>query len=237
MFYAENAEVTVRMGGEKDTKIESKDPRKLTKAELRRKEIFEKTEQELLAKGYTRVDLTISLLKANTLGVLITLPFLALLTLGYLIVNYVLKIENVFNITIPDNISPIIFMVATIVLIVVHEGIHGLTWSFGAPNHLKDIEFGFVLEMLTPYATCKAPLKKSVYLLGSLMPMTLLGIIPGIISIFFGDTLILGIFLIQTLAGSGDFLISCMLLKHKTKGKDVVLLDHPYECGLVVFEK
>ena len=42
---------------------------------------------------------------------------------------------------------------------------------------------------------------------------------------------------IQTLAGSGDFLISCMLLKHKTKGKDVVLLDHTYECGLVVFEK
>jgi hypothetical protein len=77
----------------------------------------------------------------------------------------------------------------------------------------------------------------TLYITGSLMPMTLLGIIPGIICAFFGNTTLLGIFIIQILAGSGDFLISCMLIKYKTKGKEVVILDHPYECGLVAFEK
>ncbi len=211
------------------------DNRKLSKAEQRRKENFEKIEKDLTDKGYRRTDLTISVIKANTLGVLITCPFMAAVVIFYMIING--GLTDAGNSPWPDYLNFWIFIISTVLLVVVHEGIHGLCWSFGAPNHFKDIEFGFIVQMLTPYATCKAPLSKALYITGSLMPMTLLGIIPGIICAFFGNTTLLGIFIIQILAGSGDFLISCMLIKYKTKGKEVVILDHPYECGLVAFEK
>ena len=211
------------------------DNRKLSKAEQRRKENFEKTEKDLTGKGYKRTDLTISVIKANTIGVLITLPLMAVVCIFYIVING--GLVDAGKTPWPEYLNFWIFIISTVLLVVIHEGIHGLCWSFGAPNHLKDIEFGFIAQMLTPYATCKAPLSKPLYIIGSLMPMTLLGIIPGIICAFFGNITLLGIFIIQVLGGSGDFLISLMLIKYKTKGKDVVILDHPYECGLVVFEK
>ncbi len=217
----------------------NKDNRKLSAAELRRKENFEKTEQDLLAKGYKRVDLTVSIIKANTVGVLATLPFMAAVTAGYMLRNHGLVTRETSIAPWPEYVDIIIFLVSFIIFIFLHEGIHGLTWSFGTPGHFKDIEFGIVLQALTPYCTCKVPLSVPVYLAGSLMPMTVLGIIPGIISIFIGNLLFLGIFIVQILAGAGDFLISCMVIRHmmRTSSKDIVLIDHPYECGAVIFEK
>ena len=43
--------------------------------------------------------------------------------------------------------------------------------------------------------------------------------------------------LLQVMGGSGDILVSSMLLRYNTKGKDIVLMDHPTDCGLVIFEK
>lgn len=42
---------------------------------------------------------------------------------------------------------------------------------------------------------------------------------------------------IMVLGGGGDFLIVLKMLLHKTKGKNALYYDHPYECGVVVFEK
>ena len=70
-----------------------------------------------------------------------------------------------------------------------------------------------------------------------MMPMTILGVVLGIISIFVGYFPLLMVALIQTIGGAGDILISAMLLMRKTKDKDVVLLDHPTKIGLVAFEK
>lgn len=226
------------MSGNND-KVAGKDNRKLSKAELRRKDNFEKIEKDLSSKGYRRVDLTISIITANTVGVLITLPIIAVVAAAFLLYNHGLNMESILNTPWPDYMNIVIFLVSFIAFVFIHEGLHGLSWSFGTPGHLKDIEFGFIVQLLTPYCTCKVPLSVPVYILGSLMPMTLLGIIPGIISVFFGNPLFLGIFAIQILAGAGDFMITCLVIKHmsKTKSKDVVLIDHPYDCGAVIFEK
>ena len=39
------------------------------------------------------------------------------------------------------------------------------------------------------------------------------------------------------LGGGGDFIIVLKILLHRSKGKDTLYYDHPYECGVVVFEK
>ena len=229
------------MGGNSGNngQVTGKDNRELSKAELRRKENFGKIKEELISKGYRRVDLTISIAKANTVGILITLPIIAVVAAAFILYNRGLNMESILNAPWPDYMNIVIFLVSFIAFVFIHEGIHGLCWSFGTPGHFKDIEFGFIVQLLTPYCTCKVPLSIPVYIFGSLMPMTLLGIIPGIICIFFGNPFFLGIFAIQILAGAGDFLITCLVIRHmsKTKSKDVVLIDHPYECGAVIFEK
>ena len=70
-----------------------------------------------------------------------------------------------------------------------------------------------------------------------MMPMTILGVVLGIVSIFVGSWVILAIAAIQIIGGSGDILITSMLLRYDTKNKDVILIDHPTKIGLVAFEK
>lgn len=225
------------MGKAKDSK--PKQERQLTEAEIRRSENFKVKEADLLEKGYVRNDLTISIEKANTVGALLTLPFVAVMILGYALYNH-----GEFGImkALHDNLVLYFIGLASIIVsffvcAVIHEGIHGLIWGAGAENGYKDIEFGFIKEKITPYCTCLSPLKKPLYIFGSLMPMTILGIVIGVVSIFLGNVVMLIIGCMQTLGGAGDILVTFMLLRYKTKGKDTILMDHPTECGLVVFEK
>ena len=227
------------MGEEKKTeKITNSDGHVLTEAEIKRQAAFDEKEKKLLENGYKRQDIVISVVKANFVGVLLTLPFVVAIVAGY-----VLRNGNPTKPEIIDKQPGLYFatiagiIVATIVLTVLHEKIHGWFWSIGAENGSKDIEFGFQKETLTPYCTCASPLSKSIYILGSMMPMTILGVVLGIASIFVGFFPLLMVAVIQTIGGAGDILISAMLLRRKTKGRDVVLLDHPTKIGLVAFEK
>ena len=224
--------------GKNKEKITTSDGHVLTEAEIKRQAAFDDKEKKLLEKGYVRKDIQISVLKANFVGILLTLPFVAVIVAGYILRNGMFDFHKVLD----EN--PVMYFVgiggiiaASIILTVVHEKIHGWFWTIGAENGKKDIEFGFQKETLTPYCTCTSPLTKSMYILGSMMPMTILGVVLGIVSIFVGSFILLSISVIQIIGGAGDILITAMLLFHKTKGKDVVLLDHPTKIGLVAFEK
>lgn len=221
-----------------NTQNKPKKERKLTEAEIKRKANFKAKEAALLEKGYKRKDLTISIAKANFVGVLLTIPFIAAILAGYYLYN-----GHFGVLTLLKDDSPTYFIYLAVVFVsfiplaVIHELIHGFFWSRGTENGLRDIQYGFIKEQLTPYCACLCPLSKKMYIIGSMMPMTILGILLGIVSIFTGQLLLLVISLLQVLGGAGDILITSMLLRYKTKGKDVVLLDHPTDCGLVAFEK
>jgi len=212
--------------------------RALTEAELRRSENFKVKSDDLTSKGFVRKDLTISIAKANFVGILLTLPFVAAVITAYYLRNGNWGINRLFgDFSTEYFIGLAVFVVSYIVLAAVHEGIHGFCWHFGAEHGFKDIEFGFIKENLTPYCTCSSPLSKPLYIFGSLMPMTILGIGISVVSVFIANPLVLAIGIIQIIGGSGDILISAMLLFHKMSGRDSVIIDHPTECGLVLFEK
>jgi len=223
--------------GQKKDKV-TKEEHQLTEAELRRAENFKVKEAAILEKGYTRKDLTISIAKANLVGTLLTVPFIVAMAVGYYFRNDGFGISKLLD----ENLALyfiylVLLMVSFVPLAVVHEWIHGTCWSFATENGRKDIEYGFIKEKLTPYCTCLSPLSKPMYIFGSLMPMTILGIGLGVISIFVGNILLLAIGVTQTMGGAGDILITSMLIRYKTKGKDTILMDHPTQVGLVVFEK
>ena len=228
------------MGSENKEKTNEtvKQERNLSEAEKKRVEAFAVTEEKMKQEGYVRKDLTISIEKANLVGPLLVLPIMAVLIAVFIIlygfepVREVIKDHSLWT-----GVSIVFAGLSIIPLAIVHEWIHGLSWGISAKHHMKDIEYGFIKEKLTPYCYCRSPLSKGAYVFGSMMPLTILGVVVSIVAIIIASPVLLLVGLMQVLGGCGDILITGMLLRYKTNGKDVVLLDHPTECGLIVFEK
>ncbi len=216
---------------------EQKTERTLTQAEIRRAELLKQREKKLFAEGYVRHDLTTSIEKANTAGLLYPLPFAAVIVILFMMLHGMGDtIEVIKNNFLLWMIGLFVFAISGVVLAVIHEGIHAIFWAIGTENHFKDIEFGFIKEKITPYCTSKAPLTKGMYILGSLMPATIIGLGFGIAGVITGNFLLMIIGVCQIFAGAGDLLVTSMLLRYKPAGKNVIIMDHPTEVGLIVYE-
>lgn len=211
--------------------MEENEERKLTESEKVRLEAFNERISALERSGYAVTDLTVSPDKANILGTLCgfltVLPFIVL----YFLTNPApLAWEK------RGFLQTIGLIIVYFLLIIVHELIHGLTWSFITENGWKSISFGVIWRSLNPYCTCNEALSKVQYLAGLLMPWFILGIIPCIAAIFLrsGYLMIAGV--IMALSAGGDLLLAWMILGRKGSGK-TLYLDHPTKIGLVCLEK
>ncbi len=204
--------------------------RKLTGRELQRKERLDALTEKLTAEGYTRKDLTVSLLEANLKGPLLALPFIILE-----IVLHIMVQGSIFDAGRID--LPWIWIILFLLLIVAHELIHGITWSVFAEHHLKDIEFGVVWKMLTPYCTCAAPLKRHEYMTGGAMPTIVLGFGLFAVSLVSESFMVYFLALVMTFSGCGDMLILYKLWRYKSDCNDILVYDHPYEGGSIIFER
>ena len=209
---------------------EEEKSRELTPAEEKRLRRFEELSDSLIGQGYRRVELTVSIVKANVFAVVLLIPLL-IVGLGlFFLLNHNMNKA-------PEMMNPILFLVLLFAMIVVHELIHGLSWSLFAENRWKDIEFGFMKQYLTPYCTCGVPLRKGAYIFGALMPLVLLGILPMIVGILADNLglLLLGVILAD--AAAGDILIVWKILRFRSEAGTVVYIDHPTQAGGVIFEK
>ena len=213
--------------GNRDEKEKS---RELSPAEERRLRRFEELSEELTGQGYRRVELTVSIVKANIFGVVLLLPLLIVGIGLFFLHNH--SVSGGLGM-----LNPILFLVLLFALIVVHELIHGLSWSLFAEHHWKDIEFGFMKQYLTPYCTCGVPLKKGAYIFGALMPLILLGILPVIAGILTGSFGLLLLGIIMADSAAGDIMIVWKILRYRSEAETIVYIDHPTQAGGVIFEK
>lgn len=214
----------------------SKEERKLTEKEQERAVIFEKICKEMTDNGYVQKDLTVGILYANLMSLLVACPFVIILGIVYVMIN-------------PDSVSfwtvyaesPLLFgfafFVTIIVATVLHELIHGLTWSIFTEKRWGSISFGIIWSALTPYCTCNEPLSKKQYILGSIAPTVILGLVPMLLGLAFASPFLFLVGAVMYLGGGGDMTIILKIFKFKPSGNNVLYLDHPYKVGLVVFEK
>ena len=214
----------------KKSLAEKEKDRKLTEAEQRRLDKFERISSELVGKGYRKSDLQISIVWANVVILLVAIPMMAL---GVILLHAFHPGVSFRT----GGVGLILTLVSFIVLTVIHELIHGITWSRFAENGMKDIEFGFMTQYLTPYCTCSTPLKKPGYICGALMPLLILGIIPTAVAVIIGSATLLYIGIIMILSAGGDVMIVIKLLRYKSEAEEILIYDHPTQAGSVVFEK
>lgn len=211
-----------------DRKKQQKKERKLTAAEQKRKEMFLEKKAALEAEGFEAHDLTISAVYANVMALVLALPIVLVLWAVFVWKNGHGSIS-----------SPMLLgvLVLFFLLLVVHEAIHGLFWSFFAKNKWKSISFGIMWNSLTPYCTCQEELTKGQYAIGGVMPCVLLGILPAIAAIFGGNLPLFWLSALMILAAGGDLTILWKLFRFPRSKGEVRFLDHPYEVGLVIFER
>lgn len=206
------------------------DNRKLSEAEQVRKADYEALKERLESQGYREHKLTMTSGYANTMAIVVALPIII-----PLIIVYVLRNEGLDYVA--SGEGSLLWAMCLLVLIVAHEGIHGITWGIFAENHFKSISFGFILKYLTPYCTCKDVLKKYQIIVGAVMPTIILGILPSIVGIFLGSGFWFWIGIIMIIGGGGDFLCVWNVLSYRSDAKEKLYMDHPYEIGTVVFER
>lgn len=202
--------------------------RKLSPREQARCEALQRLSERMKEQGYRRVDLVVDVVQANGMAVVIMLPFLVAAAVIFFALNPVKELYISFS-------GLLLWLLAFLVLMVLHEAIHGLTWGLMAPHGFKAIAFGVIWQMLTPYCTCTDGLKRWQYLLGGLMPTLVLGFGLAGLATAQGSLWLFSLAELMILGGGGDFLIVLKMLRHPQKS-GAVYYDHPYECGLVVFE-
>lgn len=209
-----------------------KKERALTPLERKRKADFEKVCEEMERRGYSKKDLTVGVLQANVMAVIIMLPFAAAAIGAYCKIRPAGGADFALSFR-----GMIAFFIAVLFLTALHELIHGLTWGIFAKGHWNAISFGVIWKMLTPYCTCSEPLTKWQYAAGAAMPTLVLGVGLAAAAAAAGNVWLLLLSVVMLLSGGGDFFIILKTLPHRRSGKEALYYDHPYECGVVVFEK
>ena len=200
----------------------------LSDAEIRRTEHFASLRDDLEREGWHATELVLPMERVAKQGMAMGAAVCAPFTVIWL---------ALWGLQAPSPWQVLVCCVAYLALIPTHEAIHGLMWAACNPLHFRAIEFGFTRESFTPYCTCVEPLKRTSYIAGSLAPLVALGLIPAIAGIALGAGVVFALALLMILGASGDILVASELLRHRRTGGKLICVDHPSECGLVVFER
>jgi hypothetical protein len=188
---------------------------------------------------YKQEEVTIDPVKANINAILLTIPIGLLIAAPYYLIwkdKYTLQNIKTYIALHKGWLAysgPIIIGVM-IIGIVLHELIHGITWSRYAKQGFRSIKFGVLWKMITPYCHCKEPLLIRHYIIGGIMPAVVLGFLPSIIAMITGKLFLLIFGLFFTTAAAGDFMIINTLRKENMND---LVQDHPSKIGCYIFRK
>lgn len=172
-------------------------------------------------------DHSISLARANSYTLAISVPLLGLMLAAYLALSPSRGLSAAgFSL-----LGGVLFLALVVAGIVVHEGIHALAWSAFGRLPLKRIHFGFQASTLTPYAHALDPMSARAYRLGALMPALVLGVLPFAIGTAVGSTSVALYGMIFVLAAGGDLLVVWLI---RMVGPRALVLDHPSRAGCIV---
>lgn len=166
--------------------------------------------------------------KANLMALVFGLPLIGILILPFYLIygsESTNQVRQFFTFT--------TFIPAIAIGIIIHEAIHGLTWSMAAKIPISDIKFGFQIKTITPFAHCKVPINIVAYRIGTLMPFLILGILPYIFALVTQNPTVLGFSLFFSFVAIGDLMI---LWITRDISKDKKVQDHPTEGGVNIID-
>ena len=185
---------------------------------------------------YEKVLKTISIERANKLGIIVLIPIFVFFT-GIHVFLWRNNMLDYFRM----DFSPIkilrdgfLFFIAFLIGIILHELIHGISFALFAKQGFHSIRFGILKQSLTPYCHCTEPLQIKHYLFGALTPAIILGLGPAIAGLVIGKYWVTLLGIVFVASAIGDFMIVRLLWEEKPTD---YAQDHPSEAGCFVFRK
>ena len=189
-------------------------------------ELFDALCQEMEEKDYRMQDKTFSAKEAGTQGMLLPIPFIVLVVIGYFW-RWGADASPLWE------INFLLFLILFIVSIPIHALIHGLTWANYAKKKMKSITFGFNVKELMPYCHCKEALEAKAYKIGVLAPVVVLGGGYFFLSLLFPNTELILLSAFNIFMAAGDL----MIFWSARSIHEGLVIDHPELPGFVVFTK
>ena len=150
----------------------------------------------------------------------------SLIILIFLTLVFGIPFYNAWKININENIFPIIvntnyriiFLIICILGLYIHELIHGFFWGLFVKSKFKGIKIYFHKKYYTFVCECKNVLNKRQFIIGTIMPMIILGFIPLVLSFIFLNRPMFIFGILYIAAAGGDILIIFkILLDNKIK--------------------
>lgn len=177
-----------------------------------------------------RREVSVSMAKANVFSMVTVLPLVALFYYSFVnrwgFASLSRGVDLIF-----EHVSLSLFCL--LIGVIVHELIHGFTWSLLGGHPHRAIRYGIQWRTLTPFAHCTMPLPARTYRVGALLPGLLLGVVPVLAGIDKGNSTLFVFGLLFTAAAGGDFLIVWLLRGVHPASR---LEDHPTRAGCIVLE-
>jgi hypothetical protein len=164
--------------------------------------------------------------KANLMALVFGIPLIGILILPY---YFAYGIESTNQIRLFFALRT--FIPAIVIGIIIHEAIHGFTWSIAAKIPISDIKFGFQIKTVTPFAHCKVPINIVAYRIGAIMPFLILGLLPYVYALATKNPIALGFSLFFSFVAIGDLMI---LWITRDIPSDKKVQDHPTEGGVTI---
>jgi hypothetical protein len=112
---------------------------------------------------------------------------------------------------------------------IVHEAIHGMVWS-----KYTDVRINVIVKSLFRLCHCENVIKVKNYIIGLIMPMLILGFIPTLIGLCFGNIIVFLFGFIMIMAGIDDIYV--LFLLKKTKKAEWVK-DISGKVGFIVYSQ
>jgi Putative zincin peptidase len=179
----------------------------------------------------TKIARTLSMMQANIYAAVLMVPIFLLPSLLFAFIWGGRRLINGIEILYQN---PLFLITGFVLLIVLHELIHGLSWQWLSGSKWEDVKYGFQWKTLTPYAHLKKPIDIRPYRWGAAMPGILTGLLPLLVGLIWGNGVIFVIGLMMTAAAGGDMMILWLLRKDK---HPTLVEDHPSAAGCYVLIK
>ena len=172
-------------------------------------------------------DLSISLAKANLVGIPLFLFSFLLVILTYDVAwgtaSLLLSINEFMR------VKTLIPLVISGVLL--HEAMHAFGWMVFGRLPANAMKFGLELKTLTPYAHCKIPMRASAYRAGVVLPAVVLGILPAVAGVIMHEGVLTLFGALFLGAACGDLL--CLWMMRGVR-RDSLVRDHPTRAGCLI---
>ena len=180
-------------------------------------------------------DASISLVRANLLAVALIPVLGALVLVPYALLWGIPGLETSgdaagirFSSPVESTITFISFLFGAIV---VHELLHGVGFFLIGKIPRAKIGFGVKWLTFTPYCHCAEPMPANAYRWAVALPTLVLGVVPGLLGLLFGNFLLAFWAVIMLVSGSGDLAI---LWAIRAVPGAAIVRDHPSRAGCLV---